>query len=173
MRGLHIDVITSILESTVTLENPHWVVHRRASECVRHTQRAGSATHTVGGGVGGSRCVRLKGRLWIRISPRHLSHVRWKKMRVRERERFCSLTEIQANWMQVKICTCSPAWLSHLKGYCDWTRTECVLDVCGKRRQKGAQMEERQRNDQINKQIHSTQLLRADIIWNTFSIKCL
>lgn len=47
---------------------------------------------------------------------------------------------------------------SYLKGYCDWIQPECVLDVCGKRRQKGAQMEERQRNDQINKQINYSML---------------
>lgn len=47
------------------------------------------------------------------------------------------------------------SWLAYLKGFCDWIRPECVLDVCGKWRQKGAQMEERQKNDEINKQIHS------------------
>lgn len=47
------------------------------------------------------------------------------------------------------------SWLAYLKGFCDWIWPECVLDVCGKWRQKGAQMEERQKNDEINKQIHS------------------
>lgn len=50
---------------------------------------------------------------------------------------------------------------------------ECVLDVCGKQRQKGAQMEQKQRNDQINKQTNNMQLLDAAIMWNSFHHKCL
>lgn len=44
----------------------------------------------------------------------------------------------------------------YLKGYWDTIRPEGVLDVCGKQTQKGAQMEQRKRNHQINKQQHTT-----------------
>lgn len=69
-----------------------------------------------------------------------------------------------------KIHMLSESWLSFLKGYCDWIWPECVLDVCGKPRQKGAQMEQRKRTDQTNKQM---QLLKADIMMNPIYNQCL
>lgn len=56
--------------------------------------------------------------------------------------------------------------------YCDQMEPECVLDACGKRRQKDAQMEERKKN-QINKLIRGAQLFNADMMLNTLCNKCL
>ena len=61
--------------------------------------------------------------------------------------------------------------VSYVKGFCDWMQPECELDERGKQRQKGAQMEKRQRNKRmtkINKQIINMQLFKAATVLNSF-----